>query len=380
MLFGRNSQPKKNPRIGEVLVRFGFITPQQRDEAIALQQKLKAEGKNALLGQILVEKHFLSQRQLKLGLLLSSMMTCHFSFASDQDTHYHTQNLWGLDRIDQSGQTLDHTYHYQQAGAGVHVYVIDSGIDATQPEFEGRIGNGIDLVNNDNDPNDCSGHGTHVAGIIGSHTFGVAKAVTLHAVRVLDCNEDGNANNFIRGINWVVDNHVKPAVINLSAGIDMSKLTNSQVNAVKKSFDKALERARAAGITVVTAAGNDAQDACNVAPAYNSEAIVVGAIDDKDQVAPFSNTGQCVTLFAPGTDILSVLKGQQGGTFSSSGTSMATPFVTGTVATYLETHPDTTPDEIKDKLIQHANQNAIEDSEGSPNLVLNTISDSDSQS
>src|SRR5205085_5661129 len=123
---------------------------------------------------------------------------------------------WGIDRIDQRSLPLSGTYTYNVDGSGVQAYIIDTGIFAGHSEFVGRIGNGADFVGDGNGTNDCNGHGTHVAGTTGGTTYGVAKQVTLHAVRVLDCSGSGSTSGVIAGVDWVTSNHVSPSVANMS--------------------------------------------------------------------------------------------------------------------------------------------------------------------
>ena len=256
-----------------------------------------------------------------------------------------TNATWGLDRIDQRTGT-DGRYFYNSTGSGVTAYVIDTGIRMDQTDFGGRATSGWDFADGDSDASDCPSnyqddpsterfsHGTHVAGTIGGHTWGVAKRVHIVSVRVLDCEGSGTSDDVIAGLDWVVAHHPStPSVVNLSLGGDQSNVLDA---AVQATID--------AGIPVVVAAGNEAQNACNDSPADVRDAITVGASDRNDNQAwQFTNWGPCVDLFAPGVDIRSAGTKTNHSSLVLSGTSMATPHVTGAVARYLQTHPTATP-------------------------------------
>ncbi|MFM6966648.1 MAG: S8 family serine peptidase [Rhodoluna sp.] len=235
---------------------------------------------------------------------------------------------WGIDRIDQATLPLSFSYDYTNTGSGVTAFVIDTGIYAANADFGGRVAAGYTAVTDGNGTVDCNGHGTHVAGTIGSNTFGVAKAVTLVPVRVLDCSGSGSYSNVIAGLDWVAANYVAgtPAVANLSLGGPTSSTLDSAINNL-------INR----GVTVVVAAGNSAADACTSSPARVPNAITVAASDNNDQFAYFSNFGSCVDLEAPGVNITSTWMGSTTAVNTISGTSMASPHVAGVVALMLST-------------------------------------------
>jgi subtilisin family serine protease len=275
-----------------------------------------------------------------------------------------TQNSppWGLDRIDQVNRPLSGTYSYTVTASTVTVYVVDTGIRTTHANFGGRARSGYDFVDNDADASDCNGHGTHVAGTIGGSTYGVAKAVQLVAVRVLDCSGYGSYSGVIAGIEWVTSHASGPSVVNMSLGGPASDVV-----------DQAVRNSIAAGITYSLAAGNANTDACSVTPARTAEAITVGATDSNDNRASFSNYGSCLDIFAPGVSITSAYSSNDTATAIMSGTSMAAPHVAGAAALVLAAHPTYTPAQVRDALVAGAVQNAVVGAaSGSPTRLLYT--------
>ncbi len=271
---------------------------------------------------------------------------------------------WGIDRIDQSALPLSTTYVYTATGAGVKAYIIDTGILTSHSQFGGRAIDGYDAIDGALPAADCNGHGTHVAGTVGGSTWGVAKGVTLVAVRVLDCSGSGTDSGVIAGINWVAANHPAgaPAVANMSLGGGASAALDAAVNA-----------AIADGITFVVAAGNDNANACNDSPSRVPNAITVGSTTNTDARSSFSNFGTCVDVFAPGSNITSAWYSSTTATSTISGTSMATPHVVGAAALFLQGNTAASPATVTSALLTNSTLNKVTSpGTGSPNRLLYT--------
>ncbi len=264
---------------------------------------------------------------------------------------------WGLDAVDGK---QDKTYAYPNQGDGVTAYVVDTGTDLRHSNFQGRASSGYDFIDNDADASDCHGHGTHVAGTIGSKDYGVAKQAKLVAVRVLDCSGNGSTEQVVGGLEWVAKNAAKPAVANMSLG-----------GPGDQALDDATQGTIDAGVPVAVAAGNNyGKDACGTSPAQLPAAITLGSTDQNGSRSNFSNLGRCLDLFAPGGNITSTKNG--GGSTGMSGTSMATPHAAGAAALYLSSHKSATPQQVRDALVSNADSDVVGNpGSGSPNKLLN---------
>ncbi|MEV6631124.1 S8 family peptidase [Actinoplanes sp. NPDC051470] len=271
---------------------------------------------------------------------------------------------YGLDRIDQRNRPLDNSYTYPRDGAGVHAYIIDTGIRTTHQDFAGRASSGFDAVDG-GAADDCNGHGTHVAGTVGGSAYGVAKGVDLVAVRVLNCEGSGTTAQVVAGIDWVTANAQRPAVANMSLG-----------GGADTALDNAVKASIAGGVSYAIAAGNGflgifALDACTQSPARVPAAITVSATNSSDAKPSWANRGACVDVFAPGIDITSSWNTSDTGTNTISGTSMATPHVAGAAALYLAAHTSATPAQVSAAIVGGATTGVVgSPGSGSPNRLL----------
>jgi len=272
-----------------------------------------------------------------------------------------TNPPWGLDRIDQRNRPLNATYNYNWTGAGVRVYVIDTGIRTTHSQFGTRASNVFDAFGGSGA--DCNGHGTHVAGTVGGSTYGVAKSALLRGVRVLDCSGSGSTSGVIAGVDWVRLNHIAPAVANMSLG-----------GGISSALDTAVNNLHNANVTIAVAAGNSNANACNSSPSRAVNAITTGSTTSTDACSSFSNFGTCLDLFAPGSSILSAWYTSNTATATLSGTSMASPHVAGVAALYKQANPSASSTTIRNAIVNNATTGVVTNAgTGSPNRLLYSL-------
>ncbi|MET7668699.1 S8 family peptidase [Micromonospora luteifusca] len=274
---------------------------------------------------------------------------------------------WGLDRIDQRNLPLNSSYTYPNTASNVRAYIIDTGVLYGHNDFGGRAVSGFDAVDGGS-ADDCNGHGTHVAGTVGGSSYGVAKGVQIVGVRVLNCQGSGTNAQVVAGIDWVTANAVKPAVANMSLG-----------GGANSSIDTAVSNSINSGITYAVAAGNGntlgvRQNACNYSPARVASAITVGATQNNDAAASFSNFGTCVDILAPGVNITSAWYTSSSATNTISGTSMASPHVAGVAALALSGNPSWSPQQVRDYLVNNSTPNVVTNvGTGTPNQLLYVV-------
>ena len=296
----------------------------------AAQAEFDAERDDELRGSF--ESLSLSAYELngqELGLLTRSpavrrvVENTEFSISTTQ-----ADAPWHLDRIDGAAPVAvegpySYTYDETAIGAGVTVYIVDTGINSSHVEFTGRTAPGFSSIGTSTDTLDCNGHGTHVAALAAGSVFGAAKGATVVPVRVLDCNGSGTLLGVLQGIDWIAANTLvgQPAVVNMSLGGDRNSV-----------LDAAIANLTSQGLAFVVAAGNSAVDACNVSPAAATGAITVAASGKNDAWGSFSNFGSCVDVIAPGVELRSAWYSSNNGEAVASGTSMAAAVVSGVTA------------------------------------------------
>ncbi|XP_041453289.1 aqualysin-1-like [Lytechinus variegatus] len=267
----------------------------------------------------------------------------------EQDGVYRTQVTWGLDRIDQRSLPLDNSYSPRGTGSGYTVWVIDTGVRDTHNDFGGRAKQVVNYAGGSND--DCNGHGTHCAGTVGSNTYGVATKVSIKGVKVLNCLGSGSNSGVISGVDYVKAKAGSKDVASMSLG-----------GGISTALDNAVKDLISSGVPTAVAAGNDDANACYSSPARASTAITVGATDSNDKRSSFSNYGNCLDIFAPGTSITSTWYTSNSATRTISGTSMACPHVAGAITLYSKS---------TSSMLASVSSNKISDvGSGSPNKLL----------
>jgi len=262
------------------------------------------------------------------------------SIASNLDRSASATGNWGLDRLDDVDSVLDGTFVSTVGGEGVEIFVVDTGVDGTHPELAGRVGEGLDLVQDGNTAADCNGHGTLVASLAAGETVGAARLANVRPIRALDCEGSGWSSDVAAAVDWAREHATGPAVINLSVG-----------GAPSKVLDEAIGRAVADGLVVVVAAGNSGGNACDSSPGRSRAALTVGASTDRDTVAAFSDVGECVNMYAPGLEVLGATAGEEDGYSRASGTSASAPLVAGLAALVLGDDPTLTADAVVEVLL-----------------------------
>ncbi|KAI9474247.1 MAG: peptidase S8/S53 domain-containing protein [Benjaminiella poitrasii] len=255
---------------------------------------------------------------------------------------------WGLARINhrQKDDLTSFTFE-DSSGRGIHVYVFDSGIDPSHPDFGGRATMEANFIEYEGSM-DLAGHGTHVAGTIGGSTFGIAKNVILHGIKILDSTGEGRSSSLLQAISYVIKN-AEPgrSIVNLSLTGPPSQTVDDAISTLVRQY----------GIPVFVSAGNTGNNACDYSPSANPDVFVVGASDRNDNIPSFSSYGNCVRIYAPGTNITS--SWLSGESRAMQGTSMANPHVTGIAALLMSQHEFSSPYELYDAIKTSATQSAL---------------------
>lgn len=283
---------------------------------------------------------------------------------------------WHLDRIVQRELPLDNTFPYQPHGSchankdlSIHTYVVDTGIDISHPEFEGRASWGANFA--DSKDTDCNNHGTHVSGLVGSLSYGVCTDANLIAVKVLDCNGSGSTSSVIKGIEWAFNSHLQKSKKDTGGKTVKSIINMSLGGGYSRALNKALETTvRNNNFYVVVAAGNENEDACNASPASSKSILTVMASDIDDNRAWFSNWGKCANIYAPGVNVLSTIPNNQFASYS--GTSMASPVTAGVLNHYIDMFPSYNMKQIMEAISKYSSHNVIQGA-SKPSTVSNLI-------
>jgi len=260
-------------------------------------------------------------------------------------------------------ERLDFLYD-PSGGIGVDIYLLDSGIDAKNPDFSHRVTKIADFTGEGGGQEDFIGHGTYIAGVIASETFGVAKKANLFDVKVSNKNGRTKLSSIISALNLILDDSKitqRPTLIVIPLVMKKNAVLNGAIENMVKE-----------GIPVVVAAGNDGKQACNYSPASAKGALTVGAIDSEtDSITDFSNWGACVDIFAPGLKIPTV-SNVQNKTVAKSGTSLSTGVAAGLVAYFMGMGDNGT--QAIDRVIKYSNHDSIpEDSLTFKPLTANRI-------
>jgi serine protease len=232
---------------------------------------------------------------------------------------------WGLDRIDERAFPLDGEYTMAYNGFRSHVYVIDSGVTPIQAEFGNRVTGGVTFISDGRGTSDCNSHGTSTAALVGGNTWGVARMANIHPVRIFGCSNDVDKAKILAGLDWVRNNHVKPAIASLGVG------GRWLIGALEEAANRLID----SGVVLVGGAGNNGSQECDYRfPGTVSRAIIAGASTYFDARLDFSNYGPCVDVYAPGELVLTI--DHTGEVRSRTGTSVATPHVAGVAALYMD--------------------------------------------
>ncbi|PVU92474.1 hypothetical protein BB561_003789 [Smittium simulii] len=289
-----------------------------------------------------------------------------------------TESTWGLNRISQEDAVSEpYSYIYNpNGGKDVNVYVIDTGVNINHDEFEGRASYGIAMPSGENN-DDCIGHGTHVAGIIAGKVFGVAKKANIISVKVIKCDGTGMTSDFIGGINWAINDHVRRTNDDIRAGrVRTKSVGNISIGTTfSELLNRAVDVANYKGIFIINSAGNRNDNACYYSPSASALSIVVSSSELNDTRTSSSNFGFCCNLHAPGASIESASIGSNTATAVRSGTSVAAPFVTG-IAAIIQSNSGFYPysyADIKPIILENSTHSKVTNPRGTSNLMAYTI-------
>ena len=282
----------------------------------------------------------IANQDVQVSLMYTVMDVISVANASDE-----MSPPWHHDPINQASLPLDGYYSSLYTGIGVHIYLIDTGVQTNHPEFLNAAGTASRVVaggwsyDETNNTEDCNRHGTATASLACGGSVGIGPNATLHAVRAVSCGGTAQTADLISALNYVALNAEMPTIVSMSVG------AGTLITPLELAVDNTVGLFN---ISVIVAAGNGAEDACSTSPPLSAYVAAVGATVVTCQIAEYSNTGKCVNVYAPGSDIYcaNIDSGYQ----KVSGTSIACPIVTGVMGPYFQYNNSLTTYDITDTI------------------------------
>jgi len=327
---------------------------ESKHKSLVLTQGYKKTYNHAISGVVLE----LSEKEA------TTLSRLDFVKRVEKDGLVYSSTGWGLDRVNQRLLPLDNNFHRPYQGGGVDIYIVDTGINPNHQEFANRVGVTVSMVSGG--PVDCHGHGTHVASIAAGSDVGVASDAIINSLRISnDCDSSAPAtaaaSDILSAFDWIIQAGNNESVVNYSFTSSFTSISDALENLVNNDF------------VVATSTGNNNANACTDPGETKPHAVLrVAATTASDTRAGFSNYGSCVDLFAPGDDIIGAYYNSNTGYVNISGTSMASPFVSGIAAAYRQRFPGSSAYEVMEAILDDATPNQVSSTNGAPNLLTFT--------